>query len=186
MSKTKLTLDRSLFDSLAPKSSRAMLFTPGDEIKLISIDPDKQLEWGNQSVPAMNIEVNGKPMEVPVSVILGAVVNKPGIIHNSDMGALECVDFLQNSLHDYLKATADDKDTEITLPESIKVVKRINKGIKKASIDQKKEVYEQSFLVEEGKTFDEQFADLEYIPTIFKSATGTLRTNGAYVIAELD
>lgn len=183
---SKYSIDRELFNSLAPKSFNSTLFHSGAVIRVVGVNPDKQLEWGNTIVPALEIEVDGNPMEVPISILLGAVVCKPDIVHNEGNDTLECIDFIGNTLYDYLNLAASEIEESINLPDTLTVIKRINKGIPKNQVSIKKELYNESYLVEDGKKFDEHFKDLEFIPAIFKSITGKIRTNGTYLLGPID
>lgn len=180
-----VTIKREVFDKLAPKSARTMLFEPGSTVNIIELDESTEMDWGDDTVPALKVEVNGQEKEIPAPAIMGAIVSRPGILHNENDGAMECVNFVGNTLHNYLQQTTEE-GKDIELPGEIKVIKRVNKGIPKTQVDQKKTVYEESFLVEEGQTFDQSFEKYDFIPTVFKSATGTVRTNGAYMIDALD
>ncbi|MCB2194420.1 MAG: hypothetical protein KQH79_01095 [Bacteroidetes bacterium] len=186
MNNTNITIEREIFNTLSPKTYNHALFSSDDDVRIISVSKDKLLPWGKAQVPAMEIEVNGREMEVPVNVILGSVISKPNVLHNEGQGDLECVDFVGNTLFDYLKSENFDQEDVIKLPGQIKIIKRVNKGIPKDQVNKKKVLYEESFLVKPGNSFDSQFDDLEFIPTIFKSALGRCRTNGTYLIAPID
>lgn len=186
MNNTTITIDRELFEILSPKTFNNSLFNSGDDIRIISVNPDKLLSWGKAEVPALEIEVNGRSMEVPINIILGTVISKPDIIHNEDLGELECVDFVNNTLYDYIKSNGHELEDVIHFPDQITILKRINKGIPKGQIHKKKALYEESFLVEDGKTFDIQFENVEFVPTVFKSALGHYRTNRTYLIAPIE
>lgn len=183
MKTNNIVIDRNLFITLSPKTFNNNMFKSGDQIKIIAVNSEKLMPWGNASVPSLEIEANGNPMEIPINIILGTVINNPEVIYNKGKGDLECVDFVGNTLCDYLKSNAKELEDTITFPDQITIIKRINKGIPKDQVHQKKDIYDESFLVQEGNTFDSQFRNLEFIPTIFKSATGVFRTNGTYLVA---
>ena len=186
MNKTSITIDRKLFETLTPKTYNSSMFNSGDNIRIISVNSDKLLSWGKAEVPALEIEVNGRTMEVPINIILGTVISKPDIIHNEDSGELECIDFVGNTLYDYIKSNGHELEDIIHFPDQITILKRINKGIPKGQIHKKKALYEESFLVDEGNSFDMQFENKEFVPTIFKSALGNIRTNGTYLIDPIE
>ena len=182
---SKLKIDSNLFKTLAPKSNRSTFFQPGSEINILQVNEENLVEYAGEQVPTLHIEANGLKRDVPAPAILGAVVTRDGIIHNKDKGDLECVDFIGNTLYDYL-ADKFGEGNDIELPDSLKVIKRINKGVEKSFTEGKKEIYNESNLVEDGKTYDEVFKDLQFLPTIYKSRMGVFNTGKAYLLEAID
>lgn len=181
-----VTIDYDLFLKMEPKSSSAVVFQPGSVVTIVEFRPDAEIKWGkDDTVPGFLVEVNGEEKEVPAPAILNSIMGKPNVVKNEGHETLECVDFVGNSLHAYLKSQTK-KGEEIQFPGSITIAKRINKGIPKTQINGKKEVYEKSYLIEDGGSFDEAFKDVEYIPTMFNSAVGTIRPNPTYLLAPID
>lgn len=193
-----VTIDRETFKKLEPKSRRFSAEFPLDKpIIMVAFhkDEDDLVEWGNDWVPTIELDDGTK---VPAPKILhNMVVSKPDIIKNEGVTitvdgkerSLECAAFVGNTLYDYLEQQAKENDQEeIELPGEITPKQKISKGIELASItsDGKKEIYEQSYYVPEGKSFDTALGKYEYIPAIFKSATGTLRNNYCQLLAPID
>lgn len=183
----KLTISAELFDKLTPSASRSVLFQKGNEVKIISLDEEKEFDWGNNNVkvPGLNVEIDGTPSVIPLPVILNAIVNNPEkpLIHNEGKGMLECVDHVGNTLHDSLRSKAQE-GKDIELPQKLTVMRRVNKGVPTAQIEQKQSLYPKSNFFD-ADNFAEISKDCEFMPSLFENATGAIRTHAGYVVAAL-
>jgi len=186
-----VTISNELFKALAPKSRNYTPDFPLDQpIKLVGLDEDDLVDWGDKLVPQI---ILGDGSKVPAPKIFNMILLKPGLIHNEGMSvpykesekSLECVDFAGNTLYDHLEQKYGDKD--IVLPDEIIPKSHMNKGIKFSSVtsEYKKELYEKSWYAN-GKTFDDAFNELEFIPSIRESKTGTLRNNACTILAPIE
>lgn len=182
-----LTIERTDFEQLAPASSRAIYFQDGAELRLIDFVPaeESEIQWNRKPVAAIKLEVNGEEKDIPAPALMGAVVKNKDIIKNEGDSEMECLDFVGQTLHDHLKKTTP-KGEDIKLPGKLNVIRRVNKGVEKGMIKEKKAVYEKSHLVEEGKKFDDAFKQYDFIPTIFDNEMGSPRTNKAFLLDTID
>ena len=176
-------IDHELFKSLAPRHRNYIpQFEPGSTIQIIDVDYDDLKKWGDKEVPQIILDNNKK---VPAPYLLNMVIMKDGIVKNEGTEC-ECVDFLGNTLYDYLEEKYGDE--EKILPESITIVKPINKGVLKENITShiKKRMYKESYYGGEGTEFEKAFKGMEFVPSILKGATNNLRNNKTTLIEAID
>lgn len=174
-----VTITRQMFEAAASHRSNAIALELNKRVEITGIDTVKTMKWNGAQVPAVLLS-NGKRM--PLSQLLAMVVGTVGVVQNIGT-ALECTNFIGNTLQDTLEAKFVGDVT--MLPESITPIAKMPKGIEKGSVGDKKPLYLKAGLLKAGDDFDTTFAPFTILPAVYANKDGSARTNACYVIEAL-